>query len=368
MTAAAAGDAELHKRAVVVDTHADTTQKITYQHLDAAKLQPTLHLDLPKMQKGGLDAQFFSIWVDPTSTPRERWFAAAEEQFAAVHKLIRDNPQTIAWAKTAADIRNNAAHGKLSALFGVEGAHALLPGDEATQLSRVRRFYDEGARYMTLTWSNSNALGGSSGDDGKTKGLTDFGRRVIDEMHKLGMMVDISHVSDPMFWDVIAYVKKPVIASHSSSRALATHPRNLTDEMLRAIAKNRGAACVNYNPRFLDYQYARDTDVLYDKTHGMSSLEQEKAILLELPKYKPVPLERLVEHIDHMVKVAGVDHVCLGSDFDGIIPVPLGLEDVSKLPALTAALHKRGYADADILKILGGNTLRVLETNEVKKR
>jgi membrane dipeptidase len=361
--AALAGAPPATGRAIVVDAHADSAQKITYLGLDAAKPQ-AMQLDLPKMRAGGLDAQIFSIWVDPNSAPRERWFAEAERQIAAIEQLARRNPGTLAMARSAADVRKNVEHGLLSALLGVEGGHALLPGDEAQQLAHLRRFAELGVRYMTLTWAVSNPIGGSSGDAGAIEGLSDFGRRVIDEMERLGIVVDVSHASDPLFWDAIRYAKRPVLASHSSSRALANVARNLTDPMLQAIAKNGGAACINYNPRFLDADFARATEPLGKQVATLPFLEQEAAIRRELHRFKPVPLARLVDHIDHAVKVAGVDHVCLGSDFDGIVPVPVGLEDVSKLPALTAELKRRGYGAGDIAKILGGNTLRVLEANE----
>ena len=354
---------DVHRRAIVIDTHADSAQKITYRGFDASRAQP-MHVDLPKMRAGGLDAQFFSIWVDPVQAAPERYFTEAERQFAAVHRLIAEHGDTIAWAKTAADVRRDAGRGRLSALFGVEGGHALLPGDEAAQLEHLRRFWALGARYLTLTWAVSNQLGGSSGDAGRTTGLSALGRRVIDEMQRLGMVVDISHVSDATFWDVLAYAKKPVLASHSSARALADVPRNLDDRMLQAIAKNGGAACVSYNPRFLDADFARATDPLWKKAESLPFLEREPLLRRELSRYTPVPLSRVVDHIDHMVAVAGIDHVCLGSDFDGIVPVPVGLEDASKLPALTGELLRRGYSVADVEKLLGGNVLRVLEANE----
>src|SRR5437762_30994 len=275
---------ELHRRAIVIDTHSDCTQRVAYDGIDFARAQPDMHVDLPKMRAGGLDAEFFSIFVGPWRTKPEGYYAEAMKQFDAVHAMIQAHPETIAWARTAADVRANAEHKRISALFGVEGGHALLPGGETEMLEHLRTFYARGARYLTLTWSIASPLGGSSGDDSDGQGLTDVGRRIIDEMERLGMMIDVSHVSDPLFWDVVRYARKPVIASHSSARELAN--------------------------------------------------------------------------------VAGIDHVCLGSDFDGIPATPVGLEDASKLPALTAELVRRGYAPGDIEKILGGNVLRVLAANE----
>lgn len=360
-------DAALHARAIVVDAHSDCTQRMTYDGVDLAAPQPDMQVDLPKMKQGGLDAQFFSIFVGPWQAKPEGYFAEAERQLDAVHTMIRANPKAIAWAETAADVRRNARRGVRSALFGVEGGHALLPGDTTALLDHLRVLYTRGARYLTLTWSIRSPIGGSSGDDSDGEGLTDAGREIIDAMHRLGMMVDVSHVSDPLFWDVIRYARKPVIASHSSARALANVPRNMTDAMLRAVARNGGAVCVNFGPEFLDEDFARAQQVVRDRVRGLGLAPRDawRTVRDEVRQLPPVPLSRLVDHIDHVAKVAGIDHVCLGSDFDGVATAPAGLEDVSKLPALTAALRARGYAAADLEKILGGNLLRVLEANEV---
>src|SRR5437763_1365257 len=243
---------------------------------------------------------------------------------------------------------------------------ALLPGGETEMLEHLRTFYARGARYLTLTWSIASPLGGSSGDDSDGQGLTDVGRRIIDEMERLGMMIDVSHVSDPLFWDVVRYARKPVIASHSSARELANVPRNMSDPMLRAVARNGGAVCVNFGPAFLDQDsYAREQGVFARvRGLGLPPKESWRTVREEVARLPGVPLARLVDHIDHIAKVAGIDHVCLGSDFDGIPATPVGLEDASKLPALTAELVRRGYAPGDIEKILGGNVLRVLAANE----
>ena len=255
-SATAVSDLDVHRHAIVVDTHSDCTQRITYDGVDFAKPQADMQLDLPKMRAGGLDAQFFSIFVGPWRTKPEGYYAEALRQFDAVHAMIRANPGTIAWARTAADVRANAKRGRISALFGVEGGHALLPGNEAEMLEHLRTFYERGARYLTLTWSVASPIGGSSGDDSDGRGLTDVGRRIIDEMERLGMMVDVSHVSDPLFWDAIRYARKPVIASHSSARELANVPRNMTDAMMKAVAQNGGAVCVNFGSSFLDRDFA----------------------------------------------------------------------------------------------------------------
>jgi membrane dipeptidase len=352
---------------ITVDTHNDCTQKITYDNRDIGKPQPDMHLDLDRVKKGGLDAQFFSIWVPPNQYKPEGWYAETLKQIEAIRKMAAEHPKQVALARTAADVRRNAAKGLLSALFGVEGGHSLGNGTEAEQLEHLRHLGELGVRYMTLTWTNTNPLGGSSGDAGDVLGLTDFGKRVIDEMNRQGIMIDISHVSDPMFWDVIRYVKKPVLASHSSSRQLANVARNMTDPMIKAVGKNGGAVCVNFYPRFLDADYNVRTKPLYDKVpESAPFLESEKIVKAAAAKANipPVPLSKLIDHIDHIAKLVGTDHVCLGSDFDGIDLVPAGMEDVSKFQVIAAELKKRGYKQADIDKIMGGNVLRVMEANE----
>lgn len=363
---AASSDEALHRQAIVVDTHADSTSRIANDGIDFAKEQPDMHLDLPKMQRGGVDAQFFSIFVGPWEAKPEQSYPAALKQFEAVHAMLQKNPKSIVWAKTAAEVRALAKRGLIAALFGVEGGHMLQPGTPPELIAHLGRFYELGARYMTLSWSIKSPLGGSSGDDSDGQGLTPVGRELLDEMQRLGMVVDISHVSDPLFWDVIRYVKKPVLASHSSARALANVPRNMTDAMLKAVARNGGAVCVNYNPGFLDAEYAKAEQTINTAVfkRGLAPKLTWQTIKSECARLPKVPLSRLIDHIDHIAKVAGVDHVCLGSDFDGITGTPAGLEDGSKLPALTRELRLRGYSPADIEKILGQNTLRVLAENE----
>src|SRR5438128_3819518 len=284
---------ELHRRAIVIDTHSDCTQRIAYDGIDFARVQPDMHVDLPKMRAGCLDAQFFSIFVGPWQAKPEGYYAEAMKQFDAVHAMIQAHPETIAWATSAADIRANAEHERISALFGVEGGHALLPGGETEMLEHLRTFYARGARYLTLTWSIASPLGGSSGDDSDGQGLTDVGRRIIDEMERLGMMVDVSHVSDPLFWDVVRYARKPVIASHSSNRELANVPRNLTDAMLKAIARQGGAVCVNFGDEFLDERSWRAQQAIWARV-GRQKLplqERWRAVKREVARLPPVPLQ-----------------------------------------------------------------------------
>jgi membrane dipeptidase len=366
--APAPSDEALHKRAIVVDTHADTTQLITYRDIDVAKPQPDAQVDLAKAAAGGLDAQFFSIFVLPMRFKPEQFFTEATRQLDAVDKLAAANPKRLRVARTAADIRANAKAGVMSALYGLEGGHALLPGDRATQLEHLRALAARGVRYMTLTWINSNDIGGSCADAGDIRGLTPFGADMIKEMNRLGVIVDVSHVSDPTFWDAIRASTKPVLATHSSARALTNIPRNMTDAMLKAVAANGGAVCVNYGSAFLDDAFHKAEEAVWAKKRTGPPWETWKEIRADARAIEPaVPLSRLLDHLQHVAKVAGVDHTCLGRDFDGVPVTPTGMEDASKLPAKTAGLRARGFSPADVEKILGGNVLRVMEANEKKQ-
>jgi membrane dipeptidase len=364
-TAAPPSDEALHRRAIVIDTHADTTQFITYRGFDIAKPQPDAQLDLAKAVAGGLDAQFFSIFVLPMRFKPDQFYGEALHQIDAIDKLAKENPTRLRVARTAADVRANAAAGVMSALYGLEGGHALLPGDHAGQMEHLRALAARGVRYMTLTWINSNDIGGSCGDAGDIRGLTLFGAEVVKEMNRLGVIVDVSHVSDPTFWDAVRATTKPVLATHSSSRALTNIPRNMTDAMLKAVAANGGAVCVNFGSAFLDDAFHKAEDGVWAKKRTGPPWEMWQQIRADARAIEPrVLLARLLDHIQHVTKVAGVDHTCLGSDFDGVPVTPVGMEDVSKLPAITAGLRARGFSPADVEKILGGNVLRVLEANE----
>jgi len=364
-SAAAAFDDALHRHAIVIDTHADTTQFIAYRGFEIAQPQAEAQLDLPKAAAGGLDAQFFSIFVLPMRFQPDQWYAEAVHQIDAIDKLAKDNPTKLRVARTAADVRANAGAGVMSALYGLEGGHALGPGDHAAQLEHLRALAARGVRYMTLTWVNSNEIGGSCGDVGDIRGLSPFGAELVREMNRLGVIVDISHVSDPTFWDAIRATRKPVLASHSSSRALTNVPRNMTDAMLRAVAQNGGAACVNFGASFLDEAFHERESAIWAKPRPADRLAAWRQVRADGARLTPrVPLSRLIDHIEHMVKVAGVDHVCLGSDYDGMPALPVGIENVGKLPAITAALRARGMSPEDVEKILGGNVLRVMEANE----
>jgi membrane dipeptidase len=266
-------------------------------------------------------------------------------------------------------------HGKIAALIGIEGGHAI-----EDSLRLLRQFYALGGRYMTLTHTNTNGWADSSGDAPKWDGLNDLGRQVVLEMNRLGMMVDISHVADTTFWDVIETSKAPVIASHSSARALNNHPRNMTDDMLRAVAKNGGVIMVNFYPNFIDQTLLdasrnRDPQVKamiaeIEAKYAKDWAKQQEE-LAKIEAAHPLPratLATLMKHFDHVIKVAGIDHVGIGSDFDGIDTVPQGMEEVSKLPYITYELLKLGYSERDVRKVLGENLLRVFgEVEQVSR-
>lgn len=358
-----AQDRQLHLDAVVVDAHCDIAEAVFYEGYDLLSRHGDRQVDLPRLQEGGIDAEIFSIAVHPESVDLTSFFPTALRQIELLQRIALGSGGALQMARNADEVRENADKGVTSMLLGVEGGHLLLPGTEEEQLAHLKAFADRGVRYLTLAWSSSSPLGGSTAEDSKT-GLTPFGERVLAEMERLGVVADLSHGSDALFWDVIRRAKRPVLLSHSAARALSGHPRNASDEMLRAVAANGGAACVDFSPTFLDDRFRRATQALLQKTKGMRNAE--KTALYRREKLPEVPLSTLVDHIEHMARVAGIDHVCLGSDFDGAPMMPSGLEDASKLPALTAALRARGWPAENIRKLLGENLLRVLAASEGK--
>ncbi len=367
----------IHRRAIAIDMHADTAQRLVDERVDLAQLLPDGHFDSVRARAGGLDAQFFSIWVEPElfGGGGPSAIKRADHQIAAVHELADRHPEIWQLATTAADIRRIAAAGKLAALTGLEGGYAI---DE--KIENVERYYKLGVRYMSPAWSVSTNWAGSSGDDiGRTRGLNDFGRAVVREMNRLGMMVDVSHVSDPTFWDIVNTSTKPVVATHSGCRAIANVPRNLTDEMIQAIAKSGGVVNVIFYPEHLEPGWSEkkkqvDTAIA-SLVQRASEEEKGDAAHKKLARDRvrreeygkrlpPVSVSRLVDHIDHIVKLVGIDYVGIGSDFDGVQSTLRDLVDVSELPNLTRELLRRGYSESDVDKILGGNMLRVMEAVE----
>jgi membrane dipeptidase len=354
-------DRKLHLDAVVVDAHCDVAEAVFYEGYDLLSRHDVHHVDLPRLQQGGIDAEFFSVRVHPESVDLTQFFPTAMRQIELLHQTARRSGGALQVARNAEEVRDNADKGVTSMFLGIEGGHLLLPGTEAEQLAHLKAFADRGVRYLTLAWSSSSPIGGSTAEDSKT-GLTPFGKRVLAEMERLGIVADLSHGSDPLFWDVIRESRRPILLSHSAARALSNHPRNASDEMLQAIARNGGAACVDFSRTFLDDRFRRASQILLQKTKGMWF--REKAALYRRENLPQVPLSTLLDHIEHMAKIAGYDHVCLGSDFDDAPMMPVGLEDASKLPILTAALRDRGWSAPNIRKILGENVLRVLAASE----
>jgi membrane dipeptidase len=366
----------LHRRAISIDLHADSIQRAVDEGLDLGQLLSDGHFDAVRAKSGGLDAQFFSIWVEPQlfGAGGPGAIERADKQIAAVRKLVETYPETWDMATTAGDVRRAAAAGKLSALMGLEGGYAI---DE--KLENVERYYQMGVRYMSPAWTVSTSWAGSCGDEGRTRGLNEFGKQVVREMNRLGMMVDVSHVSDPTFWDVVRTSTKPVIATHSACRAITDVPRNLTDEMIVALAKTGGVVCVIFYPEHIEPGYAEkkrlvDAEIA-PKVQKASDAEPGDAAHKKLArdrvrreefakKLPPVHVARIVDHIDHIVKLVGIDHVGIGSDFDGVQALPVEMQSVADLPNLTAELLRRGYSESDIDKILGGNVLRMMEAVE----
>jgi len=375
----ATGWKAIHNSALIIDTHADTPGRFVDENFDLAQDAGHGYMDFNKIKAGNLGAEFFSIWVDPKDF-KGKEIRRALDMIDSVYEQARLHPDKMMMAFSTQDILAAHRQHKLAALMGVEGGHAIQ-GD----IRVLRDYYRLGVRYMTLTWSNTNELGDSSGDlDNKDiehhHGITPLGRQVVREMNRMGMMVDISHVADRTFFQALVSSRAPVIASHSSSRALTNVPRNMTDDMLVALARNGGVAQVNFYCGFISQKWAdgvkklkEDKDPDYEKVQSLFMTERtpqmaqqlyEAEAILEKKLPRP-PLSDLIGHIDHMVKIAGIDHVGIGSDFDGIDCSPQGIDSVADLPKITEALYQRGYKPADLQKILGGNLMRVFA--EVEK-
>ena len=372
---------QIHDSALVIDTHADTPQRFVDENYDVGSTDPNDpgHISLDKAKRGNLGAEFFSIWVDP-ETNQGHFAKRTLDLIDSVYEQAARHPDRMMMAFSTADIERAHREHKLAACMGIEGGHSI-----ENDIRLLRDFYRLGVRYMTLSWSNTNEWADSSGDIDNPKiqhhnGLTDFGKQVVIEMNRLGMMVDISHVSDKTFFDAIATTKAPVIASHSSARALVNAPRNMTDDMLQAVAKNGGVVQVNFYSGFDDENYRKAAEAqAKDQAEAIQKYLDEQKSQGKPVNYMQVdhierewlsriprpPLKSLIDQIDHIAKVAGVDHVGLGSDFDGVSgATPQGIDSAADLPKITQALLDRGYSAQDIHKILGGNLLRVFREVE----
>ena len=367
----------VYREAIVIDTHNDMPSRMLDDGYDPDVRNPPGfgpregHTDLPRLMESGLTAEFMSAWIDaPYAARPGASFERAMQHVSTIHAWVDRHPDRLTFATTAADVRRAKKEGKVAILIGVEGGHAI-----ESSLDRLRDLHASGVRYLTLTWNNGLPWAGASiGADGtRTGGLTPFGREVVREMNRLGMLVDLSHVSDSTFFDAIAVSSAPVIASHSSARALSDYPRNLSDDQLRAIARNGGVVNINFFSRFLDSEYrarAEEVDAQIARARAATPdgpagsaqratlSARRDSLMAALPQ---TPFSVLIDHIDHVARIAGIDHVGLGSDFDGVSALPVGMEDVTRLPRIAQALLDRGYSEKDVARMLGGNMLRVMD-------
>lgn len=369
---------KLHFDALVVDTHNDVVHRI-FGGEDISKRTYRGHSDLPRLKDGGVDVQIFSIWVPPQNTQRS-YFDQANDQIDSIESLIQRNPLQAAFAKNTADIEKIVRDRKLSIMIGLEGGHPI-----ADDLKKLEYFYNRGVRYMTLTWNNSTSWATSARDEdeeiGKMgrKGLNAFGVEVIKKMNALGMIIDVSHLGETTFWDVIKITEKPIIASHSSVWSISHNRRNLKDDQIKAIAKTGGVVFINFLPLFIDSTYADKERAMRERNKSridsfrsaqkrdlsLRNKSIEEFLKDEFLTIRP-PLERLIDHFDYVAKLVGIDYVGIGSDFDGISITPLEMDDVRYLPNITRELLKRGYNREDIKKILGKNFIRVLKATELR--
>lgn len=370
---------KIHFDAIVVDTHNDVLQRVM-EGEDISVRTTKGHSDLVRWKEGGLDIQMFSVWVPPEKIPHS--YEYADAMIDSLESLAKRNPNTMGIARNSSEIESLLKKNKFVAMMGMEGAHPIEDStiDEKLEMQKLQHFYERGVRYITLTWNNSVSWASSASFETDTanrnarKGLTEFGKQIVRKMNELGIMVDISHVGEQTFWDVMKTTSKPVIASHSSIYNICPHRRNLKDEQLKAVAKNGGVVFINFNPGFIDSSYARKEKLIRDNhqkeidelkknfTGNQFELNKKTSELLhdEYEKIRP-PLSLLIDHIDYAAKLIGAEHVGIGSDFDGINAVPQEMDDVTFLPNITRELLKRGYSEDDVKKILGGNFLRVLK-------
>ena len=364
---------QIHRRAIVIDTHNDVTTPMTNDDYDLSGTPPVPYrTSIERMKQGGLSAEFFSLYVRPWYVAHGGAARRTLDMIDSVYRAVERHPNDLMLATTAGDIRRAKKQKKIAALLGIEGGHAI-----ENSLATLREFHRLGVRYMTLTWNNTNDWADAGRGEKKHHGLSPFGEEVVREMNRLGMLVDVSHVSDETMSDALDVSKAPIIASHSSARALSDVPRNIPDDLLRRIAKNGGVVQVNFYSVFVDTKTVTPQNDERNRVHKAQQdaldekykddperLAEEGDKLDASMPLPPLPLSKLIDHIDYIVKVAGIDHVGLGADFDGAVDMPEGAQDVSMLPNITYELLKRGYSEQDIRKILGENFLRVFAEAE----
>jgi membrane dipeptidase len=367
---------KLHDKSVLVDTHNDILSSAMLEGKDISHRIPEGHSDLDRWKEGGLDVQFFSVWTDRVPRNKEGFFKDATQEIDSLNLLIAKNPGRIFYARNYKEIRKGIRNEKLVALLGLEGGH-MIEGD----LGKLEQLFKDRLGYMTLTWNNSTSWASSAMDETlhpdslKQKGLTDFGKQIVRRMNELGIIVDLSHTGERTFYDAIATTTKPVILSHSSVWAICPVFRNVKDEQIKAVAKNGGVVCINFYSGFIDSNFAKRMIEL-EGTRGKrikDSLQQfydaaklneiwRQQFSAELEPLRP-SLAQLVDHIDYIVKLVGDDYVGIGSDYDGVSSLPVGMEDVTTYPKITEELLKRGYSKSSVRKILGGNVMRVMKAN-----
>ncbi len=369
---------KLHDRAILVDTHNDCLTSLTLKGKDIATRLETGHSDLYRWKKGGLDVQFFSIWTDKTARNKEGFYRDAVEEIDSLHHIILRNPDRMTFATNYREVKKRAHKDKLVSLIGVEGGHMI-----ENDIGKLESLYEKGMRYLTLTWNNSTSWASSAMDETlfparlSQKGLTDFGKQIVRRMNELGIIVDLSHVGEQTFYDAIAVTKKPVLLSHSSVWNICPVFRNVKDDQIRAVAKNGGVICINFYSGFISKKFDERQSFLNreikDSMQRVFFADSGSDSSVMKTKWKTyydsamnevrTDLAQLVDHIDYIVKLVGDSYVGIGSDYDGVSSVPVGMEDVTTYPKITDELQRRGYSNRSIKKILGGNVLRVMKAN-----
>jgi len=367
---------KLHKRAILADTHNDVLSSQTLEGKDISHRLTTGHSDLDRWKEGGMDVQFFSVWTDRTPRNKEGFYKDANQEIDSLEFLILRNYDRIKLATSYREVKKGAHKGKLVALIGVEGGHMI-----ENDMDKLDALFKRGMRYMTLTWNNSTDWATSAMDEVQHadtlqhKGLTDFGKQIVRRMNELGVIVDLSHVGEQTFYDAIATTTKPVLLSHSSVWNICPVFRNVKEDQIKAVAKNGGVICINFSSGFIDSNFAKRMAELetaeqkrikdslgtgYDAAR--LNIVYNKIFSARLEAYRPT-ISQVVDHFDYIVKLVGDDYVGIGSDFDGVSSLPVGLEDVTTYPKITEELKRRGYSNKSIKKILGGNVMRVMKAN-----
>jgi len=367
---------DIHFRSVLVDTHNDILSSSVLDGLDISKRLTTGHSDLIRWKEGGLDVQFFSVWTGEIARNKEGFYKDANQEIDSLDSIVKRNSDKMILAKTYKDVMRGIKEKKLVALIGVEGGHMI-----ESDMNKLDALYNRGMRYMTLTWNNSTDWSTSARDETQKsdklghKGLTDFGREIVIRMNELGILVDLSHTGEQTFYDALAVTGKPVLLSHSSVYNICPVFRNVKDEQIKAVAKNGGVICINFNAGFVGKEFSEMEMTLEKNSKQMEDSlkaiyndsvtvhrKTEEAIAAKLNPYRP-SLAQLIDHIDYIVKMVGDDYVGIGSDFDGVTSLPMQMDDVTCYPLITKELIKRGYTKKSIRKILGGNVLRVMKAN-----